>query len=41
MAPIWDEQRLSAELDAYQEWLDERADEVSAFLLAKLRELIG
>ena len=25
MAPIWDEQRLSAELDAYQEWLDERA----------------
>ena len=28
MAPIWDEQRLSAELDAYQEWLDERADEV-------------
>ncbi|PXF20283.1 MAG: hypothetical protein CXX71_05850 [Methanobacteriota archaeon] len=35
----WDEQRLSAELDAYQEWLDERADEI--YLVAEEAKALG
>ena len=35
----WDEQRLTAELDAYQEWLDEHADEI--YLVAEEAKALG